>query len=97
MTTPAPRQRGGEGLRVVLADDSGIFRRGLALLLEAAAVDVVAAVPDVPALRAAVADTSPDVAVVDVRMPPSHTDEGIRAAVELRAAHPSLGILVLST
>ena len=97
MTTTEPRPALGEGLRVVLADDSGIFRRGLSLLLEAAAVDVVAAVSDVPALRSAVAETDPDVAVVDVRMPPSHTDEGIRAAVELRAAHPSLGILVLST
>ncbi|WP_235520959.1 response regulator transcription factor [Cellulomonas sp. Leaf395] len=90
MTGPTP-------LRVVLCDDSGIFREGLRLLLESAGVTVAAAVADVPALREAVADAQPDVALVDVRLPPTHSDEGIRAAVDLRRAHPALGVLVLST
>jgi DNA-binding NarL/FixJ family response regulator len=84
-------------VRVVLADDSGIFREGLRLLLEAAGVDVVAAVGTVPALTEAVARTRPDVAVVDVRMPPTFTDEGLRAVVTLRRDHADLGLLVLST
>ncbi|MGG5260394.1 LuxR C-terminal-related transcriptional regulator [Phycicoccus avicenniae] len=84
-------------MRVVVADDSGIFREGLRLLLEAVGVEVLAAVGTVPALAAAVATTGPDAAVVDVRLPPSFTDEGIRAALELRERHPSLGVLVLST
>lgn len=84
-------------MRVVLADDSGIFREGLRLLLEAAQVDVVAAVGTVPALIDAVTRTDPDVAVVDVRMPPTFTDEGLRAVVALRRQHATLGLLVLST
>ncbi|WP_231384076.1 response regulator transcription factor [Cellulomonas sp. URHD0024] len=84
-------------LRVVLCDDSGIFRDGLQLLLERAGVDVAASVSDVAALHAAVAEQLPDVAVVDVRMPPTHTDEGIRAAVSLRRSFPQVGVLVLST
>lgn len=84
-------------MRVVLADDSGIFREGLRLLLEAAGVDVVAAVGTVPALTEAVSRTRPDVAVVDVRMPPTFTDEGLRAVVTLRRDHDDLGLLVLST
>jgi len=84
-------------LSVVLCDDSGIFREGLQLLLERAGVDVTASVSDVPALQAAVAAQLPDVAVVDVRMPPTHTDEGIRAAVGLRRTYPQVGVLVLST
>lgn len=84
-------------MRVVLADDSGIFREGLRLLLEAAGVDVVGAVGTVPALVEAVGRTQPDVAVVDVRMPPTFTDEGLRAVVALRHEHAELGLLVLST
>jgi len=87
----------GEPLRVALCDDSGIFREGLRLLLEAVGVTVTASVADVPSLFTAVDDTHPDVVVLDVRMPPTHTDEGIRAAVELRRRSPSTGILVLST
>lgn len=90
-TTPAPP------LRVVLADDSGIFRDGLRLLLEAAGVVVLDAVGDAPALVAAVSTHRPDVAVVDVRMPPSHTDEGILAALELKRRQPDTAVLVLST
>ena len=88
--TPAP-------LRVVLADDSVLFRRGLAELLGDAGVDVVAQVGDVPRLMSAVGALAPDAAVVDVRMPPDHTDDGIRAALALRQRHPSVGVLVLST
>jgi len=86
-----------ESLRVVLCDDSGIFRDGLRLLLEAVGVTVTASVADVPSLFQAVDDTGPTVVVLDVRMPPTHTDEGIRAAVDLRRRSPSTGILVLST
>jgi len=86
-----------EPLRVALCDDSGIFRDGLRLLLEAVGVTVSASVADVPSLFRSVDETSPDVVVLDVRMPPTHTDEGIRAAVELRRRSPSTGILVLST
>jgi DNA-binding NarL/FixJ family response regulator len=84
-------------LTVVLADDSGIFREGLRLLLEAAGVVVLDAVGDVPALMAAVGAHRPRVAVVDVRMPPSHTDEGIRAALELKRNQPDTAVLMLST
>jgi len=84
-------------LRVVVADDSALFRRGLAGLLTAAGQQVVAEVGDVPAVLAAVAACRPDAVLLDIRMPPSHTDEGIRAALQLRATHPSVGVLVLST
>ena len=84
-------------LRVVLADDSVLFRRGLAELLDDAGVEVVAQVGDVPRLMSAVDALAPQAAVVDVRMPPEHTDEGIRAALALRKRHPSVGVLVLST
>ena len=84
-------------LRVVLADDSVLFRRGLAELLGDAGVEVVAQVGDVPRLMSAVEALAPDAAVVDVRMPPDHTDEGIRAALALRQRFPGLGVLVLST
>lgn len=84
-------------MRVVVADDSGIFREGLRLLLEAVDVHVVAGADGVGPLEAAVRAHRPDVAVVDVRLPPTFTDEGIRAAVALRRDHPELGILMLST
>ena len=84
-------------LQVVLADDSVLFRRGLAELLGDAGVEVVAQVGDVPRLMSAVAALAPDAAVVDVRMPPDHTDDGIRAALALRQRHPTVGVLVLST
>jgi DNA-binding NarL/FixJ family response regulator len=83
--------------RVAIADDSGIFRDGLAMLLAAGGIEVVASCPDVPSLLTAVRTGQPDACVVDVRMPPSHTDEGIRAAVTIRAEHPGVGVLVLST
>jgi DNA-binding NarL/FixJ family response regulator len=83
-------------LRVVIADDSALLREGLARLLFEAGVDVCATVADASALTAAVAMHRPDVAVVDIRMPPSFTHEGAEAAVQLRATYPDLGILLLS-
>lgn len=84
-------------MRLVIADDSGIFRRGLRLLLEAAGLEVIADVGDVPQLVEAVVAHKPDAAVVDVRMPPTYTDEGVRAALQIRDVAPQTGVLVLST
>jgi DNA-binding NarL/FixJ family response regulator len=83
-------------MRVVIAEDSALFREGLARLLADRGHHVVAAVGDADALLAAVARHHPDVAVADIRMPPTHTDEGLRAAIELRRDHPGTGVLVLS-
>jgi DNA-binding NarL/FixJ family response regulator len=83
-------------VRVVIADDNLIVRDGLAALLREAGVDVAAQVGDVDELLGAVDRHAPDVAIVDIRMPPTHTDEGLRAAHELRARHPGMGILLLS-
>lgn len=83
-------------LRVVIADDSVLPREGLQLVLEDSGHDVVAAVGDGPGLVRAVERHHPDLAVVDVRMPPSHTDEGLRAAVEARRRAPGTRIMVLS-
>ncbi|MEU9852214.1 response regulator transcription factor [Streptomyces sp. NPDC047974] len=83
-------------LRVVLAEDSVVLRDGMVELLGARGCAVVATTGTAPGLIDAVVEHRPDVAVVDVRMPPGHTDEGIRAAVELRARIPEVGILVFS-
>jgi DNA-binding NarL/FixJ family response regulator len=83
-------------MRVVIAEDAALFREGLARLITDRGHQVAAAVGDADALLAAVAEYRPDVAVVDVRMPPTHTDEGLRAAIELRRDHPGTGVLVLS-
>lgn len=83
-------------MRLILADDAVLLREGLIRLLEDAGHEVVAAVGDADALLAAVAEHPADVAVVDVRMPPTHTDEGLRAALEIRARWPEVGVLVLS-
>jgi DNA-binding NarL/FixJ family response regulator len=83
-------------MRVALADDSVLLREGLARVLTDAGFEVVAQVGDADALHAAVELERPDVAIVDVRMPPTHTDEGARAAERLRAERPELGILLLS-
>jgi DNA-binding NarL/FixJ family response regulator len=83
-------------VRVILADDSVLLREGLVRLLEEAGAEVVAAVGDGLSLVRAVAEHRPDAAVVDVRMPPSHTDEGLRAAVEVRRTVPGTALLVLS-
>ena len=83
-------------MRVVIADDAVLLREGLVRLVEENGHTVVAAVGDGPALVAAIAEHEPDVSIVDVRMPPSHTDEGLRAAVEARSRVPGSPILVLS-
>ncbi|GAA1824919.1 LuxR C-terminal-related transcriptional regulator [Actinomadura chokoriensis] len=83
-------------LRVVLAEDSVVLRDGMVELLGARECEVVATAGTAPELLAAVAGHRPDVAVVDIRMPPTRTDEGIRAAVEIRARTPEVGILVFS-
>ncbi|MEJ3746023.1 response regulator transcription factor [Actinomycetes bacterium KLBMP 9797] len=83
-------------MRVMIAEDSALLREGLVRLLAAEGHEVVAAVGDGDALLAAVAADPPDVVVVDVRMPPTHTDEGLRAALTLRGTWPRVGVLVLS-
>jgi DNA-binding NarL/FixJ family response regulator len=83
-------------VRVVIAEDQVLLRDGLSRMLGDAGHVVVAAVGDGDALRAAVSEHEPDLAVVDVRMPPSFSDEGIRAARWIREAHPETGVLVLS-
>jgi len=83
-------------MRVVVADDAVLLREGLVRLLEENGHQVVAAVGDGPALVAAIAAERPEVSIVDVRMPPSHTDEGLRAAVEARRLVPGSPVLVLS-
>jgi DNA-binding NarL/FixJ family response regulator len=79
-------------VRVALAEDSVLLREGLARLLADEGFDVLARCRDADELRAEL----PDVVIVDIRLPPTHTDEGLRAAVDLRAAYPGLGVLVLS-
>jgi DNA-binding NarL/FixJ family response regulator len=83
-------------MRVVIAEDNALFRAGLARVLENDGHLVCAAVADGGALLAAVATHQPDVVVADIRMPPTHTDEGLRAALELRRTHPGTAVLVLS-
>jgi len=83
-------------VRIVVAEDTRILRDGLVQLLRLRGQEIVAAVGDGQALRAAVLEHDPDVAVIDVRMPPTFTDEGLRAAVELRAVLPGTPVLVLS-
>ncbi|XVU23683.1 response regulator [Actinoplanes sp. CA-054009] len=83
-------------MRIVLAEDSTLLREGLVRLLADEGHDVVAAVPDAEALLKAVEDARPDVVVTDVRMPPTNTDDGLRAALEIRRRRPSTGVLVLS-
>ena len=84
-------------LRLILADDSVLVRQGVARLLVDAGFEVVAQVGEADALLQATREHHPDVAIVDIRMPPTHTDEGLRAAQEIRAEHgTAIGILVLS-
>ncbi|MCW2545453.1 MAG: two component transcriptional regulator, LuxR family [Frankiales bacterium] len=83
-------------MRVVIADDSALLREGLSRLLVESGVTVCALVADAGSLEAAVATHEPDVAIVDIRMPPTFTHEGAVAAVALRASYPELGILLLS-
>ena len=83
-------------LRVVLADDSVLLREGIARLLEDGGFEVVGQAGNAEELMLKVRSYKPDVAIVDIRMPPTHTDEGLRAAKEIREKHPDVGVLVLS-
>ena len=85
-----------EALRVVIADDSVLLREGLSRLLEESGFEVAGQAGDADDLLRKVGAHKPDVAVVDVRMPPTHTDEGLRAAHKIRAEHPDTAVLVLS-
>ena len=88
----APQDR----IRIVLADDAVLLREALAAALASSGFEVVGQAEDVPGLLALVDSEQPDVAVVDVRMPPTHTTEGLEAARRIRADHPTVAILVLS-
>jgi DNA-binding NarL/FixJ family response regulator len=83
-------------MRIVIAEDATIMRDGLTQTLTRRGQDVVAAVGDAAALRRAVEDHRPDVAIIDVRMPPTHTDEGLRAATAIHRDFPKVGVLVFS-
>jgi DNA-binding NarL/FixJ family response regulator len=83
-------------VRVAIAEDSVLLREGLARLLDDAGIDVVAQCADADDLLLKVRSYSPDVAIVDIRLPPTHNDEGLRAALEIRATHPDVAVLVLS-
>jgi DNA-binding NarL/FixJ family response regulator len=83
-------------MRVVIADDAPLIREGIAALLGEQDVEVVQQVGDADALLESVRDVHPDVALIDIRMPPTHTDEGLRAAREIRASYPDVAVLVLS-
>ncbi|MFD9705361.1 response regulator [Lentzea sp. NPDC059081] len=83
-------------MRIVIAEDDALLREGLTLLLRNEGIEVAAATDNPDDFLVAVAEHEPDIAVVDVRMPPTFTDEGLRAAVEARRRHPKLAVLVLS-
>jgi DNA-binding NarL/FixJ family response regulator len=83
-------------MRIAIAEDAVMMREGLVRLLADRGHEIVAAVGDADALRSAVDEHRPDVVIVDIRMPPTHTDEGLRAALRLRRDHPSTGVLVFS-
>lgn len=83
-------------MRILICEDSALLREGLVRLLQDAGHEIVAALPDASALEQSVQDTGPDLCILDVRLPPTFTDEGIRAAVQLRRQHPTLPVLVLS-
>ena len=84
------------GVSIILAEDSFIVREGVAMLLEQAGYDLLAAVESYDELIAAVDEHTPEVVITDIRMPPTRTDEGIRAARAIRDAHPDVGVVVLS-
>ncbi len=83
-------------MRVVIADDVMLVREGIARLLGDAGIEVVAQTSDADSLMREVSSKIPDIAVIDIRMPPTHTDEGLVAAKTIRAEHPGIGVLVLS-
>jgi DNA-binding NarL/FixJ family response regulator len=83
-------------MRVVIVEDNALLREGIVALLRERSIDVVAQADDAPGLLRIVAGHKPDVAIVDVRLPPTFTDDGVRAAIEARERHPGLGVLILS-
>jgi DNA-binding NarL/FixJ family response regulator len=83
-------------VRVAIAEDSVLLREGLAALLESSGVEVMAQCADADELLQVVRRSAPDVAIIDIRLPPTHNDEGLRAALEIRAHQPDVGVLVLS-
>jgi DNA-binding NarL/FixJ family response regulator len=83
-------------MRAVIAEDSVLLREGVARLLADAGFDVVAQCRDAGDLMLKVRSYEPDIAIVDIRLPPTHSDEGLQAALEIRARHPAVGVLVLS-
>ncbi len=93
---PRHRARGGASVRVVIAEDLALLREGLVALLRENEIEVVAQAEDGPGLLRAIAGHEPDLAIVDVRLPPTFSDEGLLAAIEARRRCPSLGVLVLS-
>lgn len=87
---------GAGGIRVAVADDSVLLREGLVRLFDEAGFSTVGSYGDGDSLLAALADTKPDVVVLDVRMPPGYRDEGVRTALQIRRSHPRVGVLLLS-
>jgi DNA-binding NarL/FixJ family response regulator len=83
-------------LRIVIAEDAAVLRELLAQMLTERGNEVCAAVADADALRSAVAEHRPDVTIIDIRMPPTHSDEGLRAAIDIRREHPGTGVLLFS-
>src|SRR4029450_4297143 len=83
----------GASVRVVIAEDQALLREGIVALLREHDMDVVAQAEDAEGLRGVLSGHKPDVAIVDVRLPPTFTDEGVRAAIEARRRHPGVGIL----
>jgi DNA-binding NarL/FixJ family response regulator len=83
-------------MRVIIAEDNVLLREGLVRLLTESGIEVAGTSGDADKLLVLVADQPPDVAIVDIRMPPTHTDEGMKAALKIRAGHPDVGVLVLS-
>ncbi len=83
-------------MRVIVADDASLVRQGIARLLEDAGFEVVAQLPDAVGLLSSVEGLRPDLVIVDIRMPPTHTTEGLEAALDIKARHPTVGVLVLS-
>ncbi len=83
-------------MRIVIADDAALIREGIARVLDERGLEVLGQVGDADSLLARVRDLRPDVALIDIRMPPTHTDEGLRAAREIRSRYPEAAVLVLS-
>jgi len=96
LTPASAAESSTRSLRIVLAEDAALLREGLVGILQKAGHQVIAAVADADALLAYAVKHQPDVVITDIRMPPAHTDEGLRAAVTLRAQHPGIAIVLLS-